>query len=83
MRCRPPIAMLRSHYFETALDLSLSIRGSEDLTNRGFYLIMAMGSEQVCLTVLKGLIVRKAGVGRSVSSLQNTLTTIKNTLEGR
>jgi len=72
-----------SHYFETALDLSLCIRGSEDLTNPGFYLIMAMGSEQAGLTGLKGSIVREAAVGRSVSSLRNALTTIKNTLESR
>ena len=72
-----------SHYFETALDLSLCIRGSEDVTNPGFYLIMAMGSEQAGLTGLKGSIVREAAVGRSVSSLRNALTTIKNTLESR
>src|SRR5271157_1935718 len=72
-----------SHYFETALDLSLCIRGSEDLTNPGFYLIMAMGSEQAGLTGLKGSIVREAVVGRSVSSLRNALTAIKNTLENK
>jgi hypothetical protein len=72
-----------SHYFETALDLSLCIRDSEDLTNPGFYLIMAMGSEQAGLTGLKGSIVRKAAVGRSVSSLRNALTTVKNTLESK
>ena len=72
-----------SHYFETALDLSFCIRGSEDLTNPGFYLIMAMGSEQAGLTGLKGSIVREAAVGRSVSSLRNALTTIKNTLESK
>jgi hypothetical protein len=72
-----------SHYFETALDLSFCIRGSEDLTNPGFFLIMAMGSEQAGLTGLKGSIVREAAVGRSVSSLRNALTTIKNTLESR
>jgi hypothetical protein len=72
-----------SHYFETGLDLSFCIRGSEDPSNLGFYLIMAMGSEQAGLTGLKGSIVRKAAVGRSVSSLRNGLTTIKNTLESR
>ena len=72
-----------SHYFETALDLSLCIRGSEDLTNPGFYLIMAMASEQAGLTGLKGSIVREAAVGRSVSSLRDALTTIKSTLESR
>jgi len=70
-----------SHYFETALDLSFCIRGADDPKRPGFYLIMAMGSEQAGLTGVKGSIVRKAAVGRSVSNLQNALTTIKNTLE--
>lgn len=72
-----------SHYFETALDLSFCIRGSDDPTKPGFYLITAMGSEQAGLTGPKGSIVRKAAVGRSVSNLRDALTTIKNTLEGR
>lgn len=72
-----------SHYFETALDMSFCIPESEDPKNPGFYLIMAMGSEQAGLTGLKGSIVRDAAVGRSVSSLRNMLTTIKNTLESR
>jgi hypothetical protein len=72
-----------SHYFETALDLSFCVRGSDDPTKPGFYLIMAMGSEQAGLTGPKGSIVRKVAVGRSVSNLQDALTTIKNTLEGK
>jgi hypothetical protein len=71
-----------SHYFETALDLSYCVRGSADSKQPGFYLIMAMGSEQAGLTGVKGSIVRKAAVGRSVSNLQNALTTIKSALEG-
>ena len=47
----------------------------------GFYLIMAMGSEQTGLTGVKGSIVRKVAVGRSVSNLQNALMTIRSTLE--
>jgi hypothetical protein len=71
-----------SHYFETALDLSFCVRGSDDSKQPGFYLIMAMGSEQAGLTGVKGSIVRKTAVGRSVSNLQNALTNIKTTLEG-
>ena len=71
-----------NHYFETALDLSFCIRGSDDQKQSGFYLIMAMGSEQAGLTGPKGSIVRKAAVGRSVSNLKDALATIKNTLEG-
>jgi hypothetical protein len=70
-----------SHYFETALDLSFCVRGSDDPKQPGFYLIMAMGSEQAGLTGAKGSIVRKAAVGRSVSNLQKALTTIRSTLE--
>jgi len=70
-----------SHYFETALDLSFCVRGSEDPRQPGFYLILAMGSEQAGLTGVKGAIIRKTAVGRSVSNLQNALTTIKKALE--
>jgi hypothetical protein len=72
-----------SHYFETALDLSFCVRGSDDSKQPGFYLIMAMGSEQAGLTGVKGSIVRKTAVGRSVSNLQNALKDIKTTLEGK
>jgi hypothetical protein len=72
-----------SHYFETALDLSFCVRGSDDSKQPGFYLIMAMGSEQAGLTGVKGAIVRKTAVGRSVSNLQNALRNIKTTLEGK
>ncbi len=70
-----------SHYFETAMDLSFCVRGSDDPKQPGFYLIMTMGSEQAGLTGAKGSIVRKAAVGRSVSHLQKALTAIRNTLE--
>jgi len=69
-----------SHYFETALDLTYCIR-DDSPSQPGFYLIMVMGSEQAGLTGFKGSIVRKAAVSRSASSLQKSLTSIKNTLE--
>jgi len=72
-----------SHYFETALDLSFCVRGTNTEKQPGFYLITVMGSEQAGLTGAKGAIVRKAAVGRSVSNLQSGLTTIKNTLEAK
>jgi hypothetical protein len=71
-----------SHYFETALDLSFCVRGSDDSKQPGFYLIMALGSEQAGLTGPRGSIVRKVAVGRSVSNLRDALTSIRNTLEG-
>jgi hypothetical protein len=72
-----------SHYFETALDLSFCVRGADDTKQPGFYLIMLMGSEQAGLTGVKGSIVRRTAVGRSVSNLQNALTTIKNAMEAK
>jgi hypothetical protein len=70
-----------SHYFETALELSFCVRGSDDALKPSFYLIMAMGSEQAGLTGPKGSIVRKVAVGRSVSNLKEVLAAIKNSLE--
>jgi hypothetical protein len=70
-------------HLETALNLSFCVRGSDDPKQPGFYLIMAMGSEQAGFTGVKGSIVRKTAVGRSVSNLQNSLVTIKDTLEGK
>src|SRR5260370_9528071 len=58
-----------SHYFETALDLSFCVRGSDNQKRPGFYLIMAMGSEQAGLSAVNDSVVRKAAVRRSVSSL--------------
>ena len=72
-----------SHYFETALDLSFCVRSNDDPKQPGFYLIMAMGSEQTGLTGVKGSIVRKTAVGRSASNLKDALSTIKNTLEAK
>jgi hypothetical protein len=71
-----------SHYFETALDLSFCVRAKDHSKQSGFYLITAMGSEQAGLTGAKGSIIRKTAVGRSISHLQNGLTTIKSMLEG-
>lgn len=73
-----------SHYFETSLDLTFCVRGRDyDPARPGFYLIKAMGSEQAGLTGIKGSAVRKAAVGRSVSSLRNALAAARNAVEGR
>jgi hypothetical protein len=72
-----------SHYFETALDLTFCIPETTDSAGRGFYLIMAMGSEQAGLTGFKGSIVRKVAVDRSASSLQKSLMAIKDALENK
>lgn len=70
-----------SHYFETALDLTLCIRDGQDLRKPGFFLVKAMGSEQKGLTGFKGSIVRRVAVDRSVTSLEKSLAVIKTTLE--
>jgi hypothetical protein len=70
-----------SHYFETALDLTFCIPEPAGPKQPGFYLIMAMGSEQAGLTGFKGSIVRKVAVDRSASSLKKSLSTIKDQLE--
>lgn len=72
-----------SHYFQTALDLSICVRGDDDPKHPGFYLIKAMGSAQAGLSGPKGSIVRKAAVGRSISNLRNALTTIRDTIQGK
>jgi len=71
-----------SHYFSTALDLTLLYR-SEDPKKPGFFLVKLLGSEQDGLTGIKGSIVRKVAVDKSVSGLQKTLTSIKAELEGK
>ena len=72
-----------SHYFDTALDLYFCVRDHSVSGGSGFYLIMAMGSEQSSLEGFKGEIIRKVAVGRSVSNLQAALTDIRKTLEAQ
>ena len=71
-----------SHYFETALDLSICVR-DQDNPDRGFYLITLKGSQQAGLTGLKGGIVRKVAVDRTRSSLERALGAIKQRLESQ
>lgn len=70
-----------SHYFQTALDLSVCARGSSRPDDKGFYLITVKGSRQAGLTGPKGSIVRKNAVSRSRSSLESSLMHIKTALE--
>jgi hypothetical protein len=71
-----------SHYFRTALDLSICVRDRADPKQAGFYLIKAMGSEQAGLSGAKGSMVRKVAVGKAVSNLEKALLAIKSTMEG-
>ena len=67
-----------SHYFETALDLTVCV---QDAQRPGFYIITVKGSKQAGLTGLKGSIVRKVAVDKARSSLERVLLSIKQRLE--
>jgi hypothetical protein len=72
-----------SHYFETALDLSVCARDTQHPNQKGFYLITLKGSQQAGLTGLKGGIVRKVAVDKTRSSLERALVSIKQKLESQ
>lgn len=72
-----------SHYFETALDLSVCVRDQDSAGGPGFYLITLKGSQQAGLTGFKGGIVRKVAVDKTRSSLERALTAIKQRLEAQ
>lgn len=69
-----------SHYFETALDLTVCVKDPE---RTGIYLITMKGSQQAGLTGFKGGIVRKVAVDKTRSSLERALATIKAKLESQ
>jgi len=70
-----------SHYFQSALDLTVCIRDAARPNEHGFYLITVKASQQAGLTGLKGGIVRKVAVGKTRSSLEHSLTAIKQRVE--
>jgi hypothetical protein len=72
-----------SHYFETALDLTVCVRDQDNPEHPGFYLITLKGSQQAGLTGFKGGIVRKVAVDKTRSSLERALEAIKQRLESR
>jgi hypothetical protein len=73
-----------SHYFETALDLTICVRDTNASDPpHGFYLITIKGSQQAGLTGLKGSIVRKVAVDKTRSSLERALASIKLKLESQ
>jgi len=74
-------AIYASHYFETALDLSVCVRDNSQPDGRGFYLITVKGSRQAGLTGPKGAIIRKAALSRIRSSLEASLLQAKRVLE--
>lgn len=70
-----------SHYFESALDLTVCVKDQDKPGRGGFYLITLKGSQQAGLTGLKGSIVRKVAVDKTRSSLERALASIKEKLE--
>jgi hypothetical protein len=72
-----------SHYFESAVDLTVCVKGDEDPSHPGFYLVTMKGSQQAGLTGLKGGIVRKVAVDKTRSSLEKALASIKQKLESQ
>lgn len=72
-----------SHYFESALDLTVCVKDSQHPDHPGFYLITLKGSQQAGLTGLKGGIVRKVAVGKTRSALEKALASIKQKLESQ
>ena len=70
-----------SHYFQTALDVSVCVRASGQLHQEGFYLITIKGSRQAGLTGFRGSITRTSAVSRTRSWLEASLTHLKRVLE--
>jgi hypothetical protein len=70
-----------SHYFESALDLTVCVLDPQHPNQPGFYLITLKGSQQAGLTGFKGGIVRKVAVDKTRSSLEKALSSIKQKLE--
>jgi hypothetical protein len=70
-----------SHYFQTALDLSVCAKDTSKPDEKGFYLMTVKGSRQAGLTGVKGSVIRKNAVSRVRSSLESSLIHIKEILE--
>lgn len=71
-----------SHYFHTALDVSVCMTDTTRPERRGFYLMTLKSSEQDGLTGLKGSLLRKIVVDKTRASLETGLMAIKKALEG-
>ena len=70
-----------SHYFHTALDLSVCMGDTPAASASGYYLMTLKSSEQEGLTGFKGAIVRKVVVDKTRSSLETALAAIKKAVE--
>ena len=70
-----------THYFHTALDMSVCVDDGATVAPRGFYLLTLKGSQQEGLTGAKGSILRKVAVDKTRSSLERALASIKRSVE--
>ena len=70
-----------THYFHTALDMSVCVDDGATVAPHGFYLLTVKGSEQEGLTGVKGSMLRKVVVDKTRSSLESALASIKRSLE--
>jgi hypothetical protein len=70
-----------SHYFQSALDLTVCLMDPARLEERGFYLITVKASQQAGLRGPKGSVLRKIAVSKTRASLERALTAIKQRLE--
>jgi hypothetical protein len=70
-----------THYFHTALDLSVCIDDGATAARRGFYLLTLKGSAQEGLTGFKGSILRKVVVDKTRASVESSLGSIKRAVE--
>jgi hypothetical protein len=70
-----------THYFHTALDMSVCVDDGAAAGPHGFYLLTLKGSQQEGLTGVKGSMLRKIVVDKTRSSLESALASIKRTVE--
>jgi hypothetical protein len=70
-----------THYFYTALDVSVCVEDGAATSPNGFYLLTLKGSQQEGLTGIKGSILRSIVVDKTRSSLESALASIKRALE--
>ena len=71
-----------THYFHTALDLTVCVDDATRESPVGFYLLTLKGSQQEGLTGVKGSVLRKVVVDKTRRSLEGALVSIKRTVEG-
>jgi hypothetical protein len=70
-----------THYFHTALDLSVCVDDVGGVNADGFYLLTLKGSQQEGLTGVKGAMLRRIVVDKTRRSLESALASIKRAVE--